>query len=158
MKSTELRLEGRNGAIWRRYCSGATQQQLADEYGIAQTTVSGIIAKVRAEIPQETKEEKRAALADLYDEMSDALAEIARGGPIPAYSQGRKIVLREADPDNGVEEVVASDYSGVAKAIDSLVKLTESKRKMLGLDAPIENTVTSKVTYEVVGIDMGDLR
>src|SRR5690606_25687118 len=44
------RLEGRDGAIWRAYLLGNTQEAIATTHGLSQSRVSQILDKIRATI------------------------------------------------------------------------------------------------------------
>jgi hypothetical protein len=50
------------------------------------------------------------------------------------------------------------DDGPVLSAIDRLVRISESRRKLLGLDQPAKMNVSGGLTYEVVGIDPEALR
>lgn len=57
------------------------------------------------------------------------------------------------------------DDAPVLQAVDRLIRIEESRRrngesrrKLLGLDAPTKTQVSGGVTYEIVGIDMDKLR
>lgn len=57
------RLHGRDGAIWRAYLLGHTQERIAADQGISQQRVSQILTEIRESIPQTSKTD--AALLDL---------------------------------------------------------------------------------------------
>jgi hypothetical protein len=50
------------------------------------------------------------------------------------------------------------DDGPVLSAIDRIVRISESRRKLLGLDQPAKTQVSGGVTYEVVGINPDDLK
>lgn len=72
-----------------------------------------------------------------------------------AHSGGK--VVR--DVDSSGNEVTLTDHGPVLAAIDRVVKVSESRRKLLGLDAPerIRSESTSTVRFVVEGVDMEDL-
>lgn len=124
------RLAGRNGAIWRDYCAGRTQEALAREYGITQGRVSQIIKTVRDSLPDETREEEiQRSLEMLHDLRAGAL-EIWRMAPAPVF------VGKEGDPaqDPDTGEWVR-DHSGRLRALETAVKVDERISRLLGLDA-----------------------
>lgn len=129
------RLEGRNGDIWRAYCSGATQDALAEEHGISQAQVSRIIADVRAQIPPADLEAQRQEHVEFLQRMRLQAAEIASLPPAPAYSNGRPMVSVD---ENGVEHQVL-DYAGQLNAMKTAVAIGERAAKLLGLDAPTKH-------------------
>jgi hypothetical protein len=134
------RLDGRNGAIWQAYCAGATQEALAEEYGISQPRVSEIIGQVRAELPAADLDEARARHVDFLDGIRRQAAEIAALPPAPAYSNGRPIV-----DENGRQVL---DYAGKLKAMETAVRIGERAAKLLGLDAPakVEHGLTAEAS------------
>lgn len=66
-----------------------------------------------------------------------------------AVSNGRVVVV-------GGEPL--QDDGPVLAAIDRVVKISESRRRLLGLDQPAKTQVSGGLTYEVVGIDPETLR
>lgn len=87
MAETE-RLDGRNGAIWRAYVLGRTQEAIAEEHSISQQRVSQVLAEVRASIPGDARTD--AALVDL--ERLDVLL----SGVMPAAVAGDTQATRAA--------------------------------------------------------------
>lgn len=51
-----------------------------------------------------------------------------------------------------------ADDAPVLAAIDRLLKISESRRKLLGLDSPEKVSLSGGVTYELVGVDVDQLR
>ena len=49
------------------------------------------------------------------------------------------------------------DDAPVLAAADRLVRISESRRKLLGLDSPVKVNLSGGVKYEVVGVDAADL-
>jgi transcriptional regulator with XRE-family HTH domain len=126
------RLDGRNGEIWKWYVRGLTQEALAEKYEISQARVSQIIAQVRESIPPEDKDKVRQEHLELARTMRAELARLVDMDPIPAYSNGRPIMI--ADDDGN--EKPAEDHSGRLAAMDRLTKWIERESKLLGVDAP----------------------
>lgn len=82
------RLDGRNGAVWRGYLLGQTQEALAAEHGISQQRISQILGEVRASIPDDARTD--AALLDL--ERLDMMLT----GLLPAAVKGDPVAARAA--------------------------------------------------------------
>lgn len=124
------RLTDRNGLIWRDYCAGRTQAWLAKEYGLSQARVSQIISQVRDGIPEERREEMVERSLELLRDLQAGAVEIYRMAPAPVFvgKDGDPAI----DPDSG--EYVR-DHSGRLRALETAVKVNESVRKLLGLDA-----------------------
>jgi hypothetical protein len=125
------RLAGRDGDIWRGYCSGKTQEALAREFGISQSRISQIINEVRASIPEVDKAQAFQRELDFLDVLRVQAIEIANmpAAPVTAGKDG-DVVL---DPETGA---VVRDYGGKLAAMDRAVKMHERYAKLLGLEAP----------------------
>lgn len=50
------------------------------------------------------------------------------------------------------------DDGPVLAAVDRLIRISESRRKLLGLDSPTKTAISGGLTYEVIGIDTEALR
>lgn len=129
-------LEGRAGEIWRLWCSGWTQEALAEKFSIDQTRVSQILADVRALIPETDRAELIRRELDFLDQARTQFMEIADLEAPPAFDQ-KGNVLR--DP---VTKAVVRDYSGRVAALKAAQETGDRMAKRLGLDAPITQTVT----------------
>ena len=126
-----VRLDGRNGEIWQRYIRGETQSAIAERYGISQQRVSQIIREVADSIPQQTREEVVTRELDLLWRLrTEILDEIydAPGIPVTAGRDGTLVV----DPETGQ---VVRDYSGRIAAAQMSIRISETIRRMLGIDA-----------------------
>lgn len=149
----------RNREMFELRSEGWSLAQLSDRYEITVAAVSLALKDYREKhIPESQKEDMRARISQIYDENLGALYRIAKAGPIPAYSNGRPVVVTEADDEAGTPAVYADDWGGVLKARDAIVKVTQEMRKMYGLDEATKTDVSGKVTYEVVGVDLDSLR
>ena len=125
--NSQPRLEGRNGAIWREYCSGATQEALAEKYEISQTRVSDIVREVRASIPPTDLDALRAQHTEFLAGLTRDAAEIAAMPAKPKYSQGRMMVDADGAP--------ILDHAEKLAAMKTAVAIGERAAKLLGLDA-----------------------
>lgn len=131
------RLEGRNGAIWRAYVTGKTQEAIAEELGIDQSTVSRAIAAVRASIPEADKQSLVQREIDFLDVLRARAIEISNlaAAPVTAGKDGNVV----HDPETGA---VVRDYSGQLAAMREARAAHERMTKLLGLDAPAKVDVT----------------
>lgn len=125
------RLEGRNGRIWQMTIRGKTQEAIAEELGIDQSTVSRAIASVRASIPEVDKAQAFQRELEFLDVLRDMSLEIAAmpAAPVTAGKDGEVVY----DPETGA---IVRDYSGKLAAVDRAVKMHERYAKLLGLEAP----------------------
>ena len=138
--NSRRRTADRDYDIWHRYIDGQTQEQIAAHYGLDQSTISLIIARMRDDIPiEERRARQRRQLADI-DQMRQEALELVEAEPIPAYSQGRPILKADGTP--------AEDHTGRVRAMDLAVKLQEREAKALGLDAATRITVEAEQVGE----------
>lgn len=122
-----LRLDGRNGEIYRAYLMGKTQEAIAEQHGIDQTRVSQIIKATIASIPEEDLAERRKRVLDGLDMLSQVAAEVMEDGVAQAWSNGRPMTNEDGTP--------ILDYGARLAAVDRLLKIGERQAKLLGLDA-----------------------
>lgn len=132
----DLRLLGRNGLIWRDYCGGATQEKLADRYGISQVRVSQIISQVRDSIPEETREEEIRRSLEMLRELRDGALEVYRMAPAPVFVGKDGTVAR--DPERTEKDPLGElvrDHTGRLRALETALKVDQLIANRLGLDA-----------------------
>lgn len=135
------RLQQRDWDMWGAYCRGATQQALALKYKISQTTVSERLKRVRESIPAEDKDQVRRRHLDSLAKMAAELWELVEADPVPAFSNGRPILIPDPDDPDG-DPVPAMDHSGRLAAMDRIGKFQEREAKLIGLDAATETNVS----------------
>jgi hypothetical protein len=127
----QARLEGRNGQVWRAcIIDGRTQEDVAREYGLGQQRVSQIIAAVRAKIPDQDRQAMVQDTLEVLAELHRTAIEMMRmaGAPVTAGKDGTVVY----DPDTN-EPV--RDYSLRLNALKGALAVSESMRRLVGLDA-----------------------
>jgi len=135
------RTADRDFDIWLRYTDGQTQQQIADHYGLTHQAISLILARMRDDIPiEERRARQRRQIADLDYLRHDALDRVD-AGPIPAYSNGKPILL-----EDGL--TIAEDHTGRVRAMELVVKFQEREAKALGTDAATKISLEAEQTGE----------
>lgn len=135
-KAAELR-----GAGW-------TYPAIAAELGITKGRAFAAVKRAIMEIIKEPAEQARAVeLARLEDAHDHALGVLLREHV--TVSHGRIVT---DDEGNAI-----IDDGPVLAAIDRIRSLSESRRKLLGLDSPAQVEHTGGIKYEVVGIAPEDL-
>ena len=141
------KLAGRNGDVWREYCSGRNQTYVAEKFGISQQRVSQIVGEVRSALSEEERGDWRVRALETLSEMHAVLVHLASSPAPPTFSSGD--ILRD---ENG-EPV--RDYSGIYSAMHLIVKLQERMARALGTDSPVrvESVGDLKVTVEGVDLD-----
>lgn len=133
-------LTGRTGRIWRAYVSGATQEAIAREHGITQGRVSRILSEIRDSIPDADRAHLVQREADFLDQMRRVVLDLVDRPPIPAYSNGKPILMEDG--------TVAEDHSGRIAAWDRALKAHERLSKLLGLEAAAKTDVTMSVDVD----------
>src|SRR5688572_7411287 len=102
--TTNARLAGRNGEVWKAYIRGEVQVSIAERFELTPARVSQIIKADKASIPEEDKADLRQMAAELYTAWLLETAKLVDADPIPAYSNGRPII--------GKDGQVVEDHSG----------------------------------------------
>lgn len=128
------RLMGRNGAIWREYVRGATQEALAEKYDLSQQHVGEIIKTVSDSIPERERRDLIKEEVDLFRELRDrVLAEVwdAKAAPVTAGKDGDIV----HDPESGG---IVRDHTGRLAGLDRAIKISERMHKLLGLEAAMK--------------------
>lgn len=121
----------RNAAIWREYAAGATQQQLADKYGLDQSVISRLVKDARREMIQETLAEKRQVLQAQLDHLRHMVSELAEMPLPPVHTQSGKLV-------RGLDGKPLLDQGPKIQAALAATKIGERLAKLLGVDAPVQ--------------------
>lgn len=126
----DIRLAGRNGVIWRDYCAGVTQEELARREGLSQSRVSQIIAQVRDSIPEEDRELEVQRSLEMLRELRAGALEVyrMRAAPVTAGKDGDLVV----DPEDGT---YVRDHTGRLRALETALKVDARIAALLGLDA-----------------------
>lgn len=126
----QVRLMGRNGALWREHCRGTTQEALAEKYGLSQTAVSNAIRAVADGIPQQERAEIIAQEVDFFRDMRLKLLEIfdMEAAPVTAGKDGDLV----RDPTSGD---YVRDHTGRLNAARMALSYSERMHKLLGLEA-----------------------
>lgn len=137
------RTADRDWDIWLRYTDGHTQEQIANHYGLDHSTISRILTRMRDDIPiQERRARQRRQLTDL-DHLRQEALQLVDADPIPAYSNGKPIILADG-------KTVAEDHTSRVRAMDLVVKLQEREAKALGTDAATKITLEAEEAGERV--------
>lgn len=148
-----LRSWERDVIVWERYAAGGvTMEQLAEEFGVVDSTISRIVNRMRNAIPLEERLARQRRAIDELDEARRELWAIIRAEPAPVVTaKGDYIYM-----DDGTK---ARDYSARLKAIDLLETLHAREAKALGTDAPTKiQAEVRTVNYVIEGVDLGALK
>lgn len=124
-------MEGRNGLIWRQcIIDGRTQEDVAEEHGVSQQRISEILGQVRKTIPEQNREEMIQDTLEVLQELHRTAIELMRaaGAPVTAGKDGSVVY----DPETNQ---VVRDYSLRLNALKGALSVSESMRRLVGLDA-----------------------
>ncbi|PBC71566.1 hypothetical protein BX265_6176 [Streptomyces sp. TLI_235] len=127
---------------------GRTYRQIAEELGIDVHRAYDAVQKAMADVVREPAAAAVEFELERLDEAHRRALEVLERRHI-TVSNG-KAVEHDGKP--------LLDDGPVLAAIDRIVKISESRRKLLGLDQPAKQQISGGVTYEIVGIDPEDLR
>jgi hypothetical protein len=124
-------LAGRNGRIWRDWCRGASQDALAERYGVSQPRISQIVNEIREGITEDERADLVKQETDLLRMLRDeVLADVYDADPAPLIAGKDGAIVRD---ENGN---VVKDHSGRLAGLAAAEKLTARLHRVLGLDAP----------------------
>jgi hypothetical protein len=127
---------------------GKSYRQIAAELGVDVRTAHDAVKRAIAAVVAEPAEAAIHFELDRLDLLHRAAMKVLQRHHI-TVSNGKVIEL-DGQP--------LLDDGPVLAAIDRLVRISESRRKLLGLDQPAKMNVSGGLTYEVVGIDPEALR
>ncbi|MFD9618490.1 hypothetical protein ACFWB2_14640 [Streptomyces virginiae] len=148
---------------------GLSYQAIADRMGYASksSTWEAVQRALKAIVEEPAENLRQLELQRLDAELvrltalEEAAAAVLRADHI-TISHGR--VIKTTDPETG-EEVPLRDPNACLAAMDRLLKIEEarrkngeSRRKLLGLDAPAQVRVSGGLKVEILGVDMDQLR
>jgi hypothetical protein len=129
-KALELRQESRS------------YRQIADALGVSTSTAYDMVQRGLRETVEEPAEAVRSLELAKLDALEREALEVALGDHV-IVSAGRVTDIPDVGPK--------------LAALQLLMRLGESRRKLLGLDQPAKVTVDGGVRYEVVGVDLEKL-
>ncbi len=125
-----------------------TYREIADEVGYkSESAAYEAVQRAIASAPREAGEEMRQLELDHLDELTTMALKIAKRQHL-AYN------------NKGVVEwdgAALEDDAPALAAVAALMRLSESRRKLLGLDAETKVALSGGVRYELVGVDPADI-
>lgn len=141
----------RDAEALRHRSRGLSYRAIAMEMGWADVSSAhdAVQRALAATIPAETAADVRQLELDRLDRMFEAAVKVLEGRHI-TVSQGRIIV----DPESN--EPLADD-APILQAIDRMLRIQDRRAKLLGLDAETKVNLSGGVTYEIIGIDPGEI-
>lgn len=159
LSAAESRAEAEDMFVLR--CSGWTVAAIAAKYECSLRNVQQRLERHRKTLPETERADRRQEIEQFYQAQLRKVTDIASLGPIPAYSNGRPILVNPGwehdESDSSTSPEYAMDYTLVLRATDLAVKITGEIRKMYGLDEPTKVEQSGTVTFELVGVDLGDV-
>lgn len=149
-----LPLTDQEAEVYRLYVVARwSQQKIADHIGVTQPRISYILSSARAKMPPIDLVAMRQESISLHHHIQReaiALAEM-NGAPVTAGKDGDVIY----DPEgNGV----VRDFAGRVAALKLALEADRELRKLMGADAATKTEVSGSVRYEIVGVDVEQLK
>ena len=92
---TNVRLDGRNGAVWAGYLSGRSQYALAEEFGISQQRVSQIIKDARETIGEVDRLDAAALTSERLNALLSGVWAAALDGDSNSTRAALKVIERQ---------------------------------------------------------------
>lgn len=127
---------------------------IANHLGMSENNARIAVKRALTAIVEEPARELLRLEAEALDALyTEALAVLQRDHVTVSHGK----VITTTDPETGVAKPLLDDGPKLA-AIDRLVKVRESYRKLFGIDQPSKVEVSGGVKYEVVGVDPEDLK
>jgi hypothetical protein len=126
------RFSERDAQIWTdRTRYSMSTLAIARKHGISQQRVSQILAAIRESIPVDVREQAVMEADAAYRELiADAMRIMDMLPPPVTAGKDGKILI---DP---VTKEVVRDHAGRLRAIETVARLLEHRRRLFGLDAP----------------------
>lgn len=140
--SDRIRTSDRDFEVWSRYVNGQTQQEIAEEFCLHQSTVSRIVARMAHDIPAGERRARQRRQLDDLDHLRRVALDLVDAEPIPAHAGGDVITM----PDGGLAE----DHTGRIRALHAALRVQEREARALGL-TPVRVSAEAVELAEEIG-------
>lgn len=140
------RFARRDVEIYERSMRGERTSDLAREYNLSDSRISGIVTEVGRSMPEVDVAHLRALSAERLEFMHRKVLELAEKEGAPTFTQRGDMLVDESGAP-------VLDYSLQLKALAELRAINSTFSKRFGLDAPTQAEVKATVLYEIVGVD-----
>lgn len=130
------RLEDRDWRWWELYCGGLTQSEVARREGVAQSTVSRALERIRASLPEaDVRQEVQRSLAMLQRLRAGAMDLVeAAAAPVTVGKDGYLLYDPELKGPDG-KPVLVRDHTGRLRAMETALRMEARIGAILGYDA-----------------------
>lgn len=135
-----------------RWGEGWTLVAIGKELGIGKSSVKEAIDRIMYATTSSATEQARNRQRMRLELAHEAAMEVLEATHI-TVSHGKVITIKD---DDG-KDVPLTDHGPILAALDRIVKISESARKLDGLDQPSQVEHSGDIRYEVVGIAPEDL-
>lgn len=122
---------------------GLSYRQIAEQLGMSVSSAHDAVRRAMAAVIAEPASDAIAFELDRLDRMYQAALKVLESHHV-TVSQGKVVEL---------DGVPLEDDGPVLAAIDRMVKISESRRKLLGLDQPAKTQVSGELRYELIGVN-----
>jgi hypothetical protein len=140
----------RDAAIAEDRSRSMSWRAIADKHGMAISSCHEAYHRALSEVITPAGEDARKTELEKLDRAEAKVLEVLERRHL-TVSHGRVIRLA-VDGEDGPGEPLEDD-GPIMQAAATLIRISESRRKLLGLDAPAQVVTDSTVRYEVTGLD-----
>lgn len=159
----------RDAEAARMRARSRTYQEIGDTLGVSRQAAHQMVKRALAAVLEEPAEELRQVELAKLDVLERAVTAVLEREHL-MVSHGR-IVSRRTDQIEQRDGQDVTDIDGnpvyiweelkddspVLAAADRLVKISESRRKLMGLDSPVKLAVSGIMRYELDGVNTEDV-
>ncbi|MEE4546473.1 hypothetical protein V2S66_31475 [Streptomyces sp. V4-01] len=135
-----------------RWGEGWTLVAIGEALGIGKSSVKEAIDRIMYAATSSATEQARNRQRLRLELAHEAAMEVLEATHI-TVSHGRVITIKD---DDG-KDVPLRDHAPVLAALDRIVKISESARKLDGIDAATKVQIGGELKYEIVGVPPEDL-
>ena len=130
---------------------GDTYTAIGERYGVTKQAAFQMVQRAVAETPTLGGENLKTMELLKLDAIESMAADIARSKH-PVVTPSGKVATHVVQTDDGLQEREIEDSLPVLKALETLLKVSERRARLLGLNAPT-NVRVETVAYDPDSID-----
>lgn len=135
-----------------RWSEGWTLVAIGKALGIGKSSAKEAVDRVLYAATSSATEQARNRQRMRLELAHEAAMEVLESTHV-TVSHGKVITIK----DDAGNDVPLTDHMPILAALDRIVKISESARKLDGLDAPTQVQVGGELKYEIVGVPPEDL-
>lgn len=131
---------------YRMSLRGATNVAIGEHFGVSRETIRLLLKEYIAELTVPLAEDMRKIENDKLDRLEALGWKILEDNHV-AFQHGKVVVMK--DPETGQEKPI-EDVEPILKGMDRLLKVSDRRAKLWGIDTPVkqESTVTHTTPFD----------